>query len=126
DASDQVTATRALAAMVGSGDFDAAVSLAAKLKEANARTPLIPLVELADGARKGDFAKARQALSAFGEDSISRIAKPMFGAWIAVGEGKGEAAALAELKPLEEVNGLGGLVVMHMALIQDHFGHGNA
>jgi tetratricopeptide (TPR) repeat protein len=123
---DPVMGSRALAAMVGTGDLDAAVTLAAKLKKEGARTPLIPLVELTDGARQGDFAKARQALSGFGEDSISRIAKPLFGAWVAVGEGKGEEAVLAELQPLEEVSGLGGLVVMHGALIRDYFGHGAA
>lgn len=121
---DQILAARALAAMVGSGDFESAIPLAAKLRDMGARTPLIPLVELTDTVRKGDFAKARTALSELGDDSISRIAKPLFGAWIAIGEGKDEAAALAELKPLEEVNGLGGLVVQHIALIQDHFGHG--
>ncbi|WP_374371367.1 tetratricopeptide repeat protein [Dongia sp.] len=121
---DQILAARALAAMVGSGDFEAAVPLAAKLKEMGARTPLIPLVELTDAVRKDDFAKARAALGDIGDDSISRIAKPLFGAWITIGEGKGEAAALAELKPLEEINGLGGLVVQHIALIKDHFGHG--
>jgi tetratricopeptide (TPR) repeat protein len=121
---DQFLAARALAAMVGSGDFDNAVPLAAKLKEMGAQTPLIPLVELTANAQKGEFAVARTALGEFGDDSISRIAKPLFSAWIAIGEGKDEAAALAELKPLEEINGLGGLVIQHVALIKDHFGHG--
>lgn len=123
---DRVLAGRALAAMVGAGEFDAAVDLAAKLKNGDARTPLVPLVELVDNTRKGDFAKARAALDVFGDDSISRVAKPLFGAWIAVGEGKDEAAALAELAPLKEINGLEGLVVQHEALIKDHFGHGAA
>ncbi|TDQ78476.1 tetratricopeptide repeat protein [Dongia mobilis] len=121
---DPVTASRALAAMVGSGDFASAVELAAKLKQSGARTPLVPLVELADAAQRGDFKAARAALSAFGSDNISRVAKPMFGAWVALGEGKDEAAVLAELDALDAVNGLGGIAVMHRALILDHFGKG--
>lgn len=123
---DRVLAGRALAATVGAGEFDAAVSLAARLKDSDARTPLVPLVELVDNTRKGDFAKARAALEVFGDDSISRVAKPLFGAWVAVGEGKDEAAVLAELAPLKEINGLDGLVVQHEALIKDYFGHGAA
>jgi tetratricopeptide (TPR) repeat protein len=121
---DPVTASRALAAMVGSGDFASAVELAAKLKQTGARTPLVPLVELADSVQRGDFKAARAALSAFGNDNISRVAKPLFGAWVALGEGKDEAAVLAELGGLDEVNGMAGIAAMHRALVRDHFGKG--
>lgn len=119
---DQVLGARTLAATVASGDFENAVPLAAKLRKAGTKTPFIPLVELVDRAKAGDFTAAQAALDDLGDDSISRIARPLFASWIAIGSGGDAAAALAALQELEAVNGLGGVVVQHAALIEDHFG----
>lgn len=121
---DAVLGTNALAAMVGSGDFESAVALAGELRKADIKSPLIPLVELVDQAKRGDFKAARATLGELGDDNVAKVSKPLFGAWIAVGEGKDEKAALQELKALEGVNGVGGLVVQHVALIEDVFGNG--
>lgn len=119
---DLALASDALAATVGSGDFDGAVKLAAALKKAGAKSPLIPLVELVDQARRGDFKAARATLAELGDDNVAKVSKPLFGAWIAIGEGKDEKVALGELKALEGINGVGGLVVQHVALVRDLFG----
>ena len=123
---DRVLAARTLTALIGSGDFKGAVALAAEIKKQGVKTPFIALVEIVARVKADDFAGAKAALDGLGDDGIDRIARPLFGAWIALGADGKLAPALAELAPLSDVNGLGAIVTQHTALMEDQAGQPKA
>ena len=119
---DQMLAVRTLSALIGAGDFEGAVKLAAEIKKQGAKTSLISFVEVVERAKAGDFAGAKAALGGMSDDGVARVAKPFMAGWVELGlTGKLEPA-LEALSPLSEFNGLGAVVTQHTALMEDHLG----
>lgn len=119
---DNVIATSTLSALIGSGDFTAAVKLAEELKARGSKSLLIRYVELVDRAKAGDWQKAQASLKDISDEGIGRLAKPFLGAWVELGQSGKYESAVAALDPLSDFNGLGILITIHTALMEDQQG----
>jgi tetratricopeptide (TPR) repeat protein len=119
---DPALAVRTLSALIGAGDFEGAVKLAAEIKEQGAKTSLISFVEVVERAKAGDFAGAKAALGGMSEDGVARVAKPFMAGWVELGLAGKLEPALEALSPLSDFNGLGAVVTQHTALMEDHLG----
>lgn len=121
DFSDAVLAQKTLVALMSDGRIEAAVDLARQMKGAGIKSTLVTLVLMQEQARKGDYDDALKVSRELPDDRLMQVTAPMLRAWLALGA-KDKDAALAELKPLEEIDGAAMLWQMQAALINDHAG----
>jgi tetratricopeptide (TPR) repeat protein len=111
-------------ALMSDGRIDDAIKLAKQLKQAGVKSTLITLVLVQDQARQGRYADALALSRELPDDRLMQVTAPMVRAWLAIGAKKDKAAGLAELKPLQSIEGASMLAQMQSALIEDHAGDG--
>jgi tetratricopeptide (TPR) repeat protein len=122
-------ASRALAAKIASGDFSGAATLAGELAAKGEQSFAIALTGTVDAVLGDDLALAKTKLTGIGDDGIGRIARPLIGAWLELGQtDQPDAlkAALDILQPLDGIEGLSPIVMLHAALIEDQAGDRSA
>ncbi|HET6619578.1 MAG TPA: tetratricopeptide repeat protein [Dongiaceae bacterium] len=117
-------AQKTLVALMSDGRIDDAIKLAKQLKQAGVKSTLITLVLVQDQARQGRYADALALSRELPDDRLMQVTAPMVRAWLAIGAKKDKAAGLAELKPLQSIEGASMLAQMQSALIEDHAGDG--
>jgi Flp pilus assembly protein TadD len=93
------------------------------MKDAGIKSTLVTLVLMQEQARDGDYDDALTVSRELPDDRLMQVTAPMLRAWLALGA-KDKEAALAELKPLQEIEGAAMLAQMQAALIADYAGEG--
>ena len=123
DFSDPVLAQKTLVALMSDGRIEPAINIAEKMKKAGIKSTLVTLVLMHAQAREGNYADALTLSRDLPDDRLMQVTAPMLRAWLALGAKDEAAAALAELKPLQEINGATMLWQMQSALIEDYSGN---
>jgi tetratricopeptide (TPR) repeat protein len=123
DFNNAVLAQKTLVALMSDGRVEDAIDLANQMKGAGIKSTLVTLVLLQEKAREGKYEDALAISRELPDDRLMQITAPMLRAWLAMGA-KGKDAALAELKPLQEIEGADMLWQMQSALLADHAGDG--
>lgn len=123
DITNVALAQKTLVALMSDGRIDDAIKLAKQLKQAGIKSTLVTLVLVQDQARQGRYADALALSRDLPDDRLMQVTAPMVRAWLAIGA-KDKAAGLAELKPLQSIEGASMLAQMQSALIEDHAGDG--
>ncbi len=123
DVTNAVLAQKTLVALMSDGRLDDAIALAHRMKDGGVKSTLVTLVLVQEQAREGDYDEALTISRELPDDRLMQVAAPMLRAWLALGA-KDKDAALAELKPLTEIEGAAMLAQMQGALITDYAGDG--
>jgi len=123
DFSNAVLAQKTLVAFMSDGRIEDAIKLAGRMKEAGIKSTLVTLVLVQEQAREGHYDDALTLARELPDDRLMKVTAPMLRAWLAVGA-KDKKAGLAELKPLQEIEGAAMLAEMQAALITDYAGDG--
>jgi tetratricopeptide (TPR) repeat protein len=123
DFNNAVLAQKTLVALMSDGRIEEAIEIAKQMKDAGIKSTLVTLVLLQEKAREGKYEDALAVSRELPDDRLMQITAPMLRAWLAMGA-KGKEAALAELKPLQEIDGADMLWQMQSALLADHAGDG--
>jgi tetratricopeptide (TPR) repeat protein len=100
------------------GDILSAAEMAQKIGSADPSAPIAQLVLVVESIRQGDLAGAETRLKSFPDRGFSGFMKPLFEAWVLVGQGRGDEAIRA-LEPLKNQSGLRVLYELHAALVSD-------
>jgi tetratricopeptide (TPR) repeat protein len=125
DFNNPVLAQKTLVALMSDGRIESAIDLARRMKNAGVKSTLVTLVLLQEKAREGQYEDALAVSRELPDDRLMLVTAPMLRAWLAMGAKggiKGKDAALAELKPLQEIDGATMLWQMQAALLADHAG----
>ncbi len=123
DFSNAVLAQKTLVALMSDGRIKDAIKLAGEMKDAGIKSTLVTLVLVQEQAREGHYDDALTLSRELPDDRLMKVTAPMLRAWLAVGA-KDKEAGLAELKPLQEIEGAAMLAQMQAALITDYAGDG--
>ncbi|WP_119300271.1 tetratricopeptide repeat protein [Dongia deserti] len=122
DFGNAVLSQKTLVALMSDGRIDDAIELAGQMKDAGIKSTLVTLVLMQAEARTGDYEDALTVSRDLPGDRLMQVTAPMLRAWLALGAAEKEEAALAELKPLQEIEGATMLWQMQSALISDYVG----
>lgn len=125
DPGNEELAQRALVALISDGRVDQAIDLAHDNIKVDPKSPLAGLVLAVEAIHDGKPDKARDLINGMGQDTVGRVASPLILAWLTLKE-KGLDAALADLKPVEEVDGLKPLAEAHSAMMEEIGGRPDA
>ncbi len=131
DFKNAVLAQKTLVALMSDGRIEDAIALAEDMKSAGVKSTLVTLILMQDKARQDEYEDALAISRELPDDRLIQVTAPMLRAWLAMGaEGgakggaKAKEAALAELQPLQELDGATMLWQMQSALLADHAGDG--
>jgi tetratricopeptide (TPR) repeat protein len=125
DPGNEELAQGALVALISDGRVEQAISLAHENIKSDPKSPLAGLMLAVEAIHDGKPGKARDLINGMGQDTIGRVASPLILAWITLKE-KGLDAALADLKPVEAVDGLKPLAEAHSAMMEEIGGRPDA
>jgi tetratricopeptide (TPR) repeat protein len=125
DPGNDALAQRALIALISDGRIDQAISLARDNIKQDPKSPLAGLMLAVKAIHDGKPAEARDRINGMGQDTVGRVARPLILSWITLKE-KGIDAALADLKPVEDVDGLKPLAEAHSAMMEEIAGRPDA
>ena len=103
------------------GETGAAVRMARKLEESDAKVSVAQLLLAAESAREEDFAGALRRLESMDRDDLARYSVPLALAWAHAGAND-IAGAVAALAPLNQESGFETLRQLHEAFIYDFAG----
>ncbi|HEV8389067.1 MAG TPA: tetratricopeptide repeat protein [Dongiaceae bacterium] len=123
DFSNGILAQKTLVALMSDGRIEPAIKLAHQMKSAGIKSTLITLMLVQEQAREGHYDEALTLSRELPDDRLMQVTAPMLRAWLAVGA-KNKEAGLAELKPLQEIEGAAMLAQMQAALMTDFAGDG--
>jgi tetratricopeptide (TPR) repeat protein len=123
DYGNAVLAQKTLVALMSVGRIEEAIDLAKQMKNAGVQSTLVILVLVQAEAREGNYKQALTASRDLPDDRLMQVAAPMLRAWLAMGA-KDEKAAVAELDPLQKIDGAAMLWRMQTALLADYAGNG--
>ena len=123
DIKNATLAQKTLVALMSDGRIDDAIKLAKQMKAIGVKSTLVTLILVQDKAREGHYEDALTRSRELPDDRLMQVTAPMLRSWLALGA-KDEKAALAELKPLDEIQGAAMLSRMQSALIADRAGDG--
>jgi tetratricopeptide (TPR) repeat protein len=123
DLGNGLLAQKTLVALMSDGRIEDAIKLAERMEEGGIRSILVGLVLVQEEARKGNYEEALALARKLPDDRLMQVTAPMLRAWLAAGA-KGKDAGLAELKPLNQLEGTETLAGMQAALIADFGGDG--
>ncbi|HEY4162212.1 MAG TPA: tetratricopeptide repeat protein [Dongiaceae bacterium] len=118
-------AQRALVALISDGRIDQAIKLAHDNIKDDPKSPLAGLMLAVEAIHDGKPDKARSLINGMGQDTVGKVATPLILAWLTLKE-KGIDAALADLQPIEAVDGLKPLSEAHSAMMEEIAGRPDA
>ena len=123
DYGNAVLAQKTLVALMSVGQIEEAIDLARQMKDTGVKSTLVTLVLVQAEAREGNYEDALAASRDLPDDRLMQVTAPMLRAWLAMGA-KDQKAALAELDPLQKIDGAAMLWRMQSALLADYAGDG--
>lgn len=125
DLTDPDLAQKTLFAMLSDNRLPDAIELAQRMHAAGFKSALITITLVQEQTRAGKYAEALELARGLPDDRLMSVIAPMSRAWLAMGA-SGKEAALAELKPLEAIDGAEMLHQVQAGLILDQAGDAKA
>jgi len=122
---DPALRSRAFVFRLAAGDYPGALDAATAARAGGETSPLVTMFLAADAQRRGDGTEAVRLSAELHGDGLGGIIGPLIKGWAEAARNNADAAVQA-LAPLGQVGGLVGLHDIHVALILDQLGAGDA